>query len=209
MYWQNIGQISYFFILLPSYSQIIRMTLNTNTEKEQLFDLSNGDIKAFNDLFMLYFPKLKLFLTGFVDSDAEAEDLAQDVFVKLWQSRQSLANVENLNAYLYRIAKNTLYTYLNHSFSTDQISEVDSNHTPSINELEELIFAKELEDLIDITIEKMPPQRKTIFCLSRKQGLSNEAIAFQLNISKRTVETHISAALADLRKVISILLLFF
>lgn len=60
-----------------------------------------------------------------------------------------------------------------------------------------------------MTVDKMPPQRKAIFCLSRKQGLSNDAIALQLNISKRTVETHISAALSDLRKVISILLLFF
>lgn len=180
-----------------------------NTEKELLINLSNGEVKAFNSLFMLYFPKLKLFLSGFLESDAEAEDLTQDVFVKLWQNRQSLIKVENLNAYLYRIAKNTLYTYLNHSFSPDLIDETNATHIPSIDELEELIFAKELEDLIDVTIEKMPPQRKTIFCLSRKQGLSNEAIALQLNISKRTVETHISAALSDLRKVISILLLFF
>lgn len=182
---------------------------NIKTEKEQLLDLSNGDIKAFNDLFMLYFPKLKLFLSGFLDNEAEAEDLAQDVFVKLWQNRLSLTKVENLNAYLYRIARNTLYTYLDRSFSPDPITETNLYHIPSIDELEELIFAKELEELIDITIEKMPPQRKTIFCLSRKQGLSNETIALQLNISKRTVETHISAALADLRKVISVLLLFF
>lgn len=179
------------------------------TEKEQLLDLSNGDIKAFNELFMLYFPKLKLFLSGFLDNDAEAEDLAQDVFVKLWQNRQLLTRIENLNAYLYRIAKNTLYTYLDRTYLPDSISDTDYNHIPSIDELEELIFAKELEELIDMAIEKMPPQRKTIFSLSRKQGLSNETIALQLNISKRTVETHISAALADLRKVISILLLFF
>lgn len=180
-----------------------------NTEKELLLNLSNEDIKAFSNLFMLYFPKLKLFLAGFLESDVEAEDLAQDVFVKLWQNRHALAKVENLNAYLYRIAKNTLYTYLDRSFSMDLINDTNSYHIPSIDELEELIYAKELEELIDLTINKMPPQRKTIFCLSRKQGLSNEAIALQLNISKRTVETHISAALADLRKVISILLLFF
>ena len=181
---------------------------NRKTEKEQLLDLSNGDIKAFNDLFMLYFPKLKLFLSGFLDNEAEAEDLAQDVFAKLWQNRESLTRIENLNAYLYRIAKNTLYTYFDRTYIPDPISDTDY-HIPSIDELEELIFAKELEELIDVTIEKMPPQRKKIFCLSRKQGLSNDAIALQLSISKRTVETHISAALADLRKVISVLLLFF
>lgn len=181
----------------------------TNTEKEQLFNLSQGDIKVFNDLFILYYPKLKSFLSGFLDRETEAEDLAQDVFVKLWQSRLSLTNVENLNAYLYRMAKNTLYTHLDHTFSPNLITEIDSTHIPSIDELEELIFAKELEDLIDVAIDKMPPQRKKIFCLSRKQGLNNETISLQLNISKRTVETHISAALADLRKVIPILMLFF
>lgn len=181
----------------------------TNTEKDLLVKLSNGNTKAFEEIFKLYFPKLKLFLSGFTDAEAEAEDLTQDVFVKLWQSRQSLTNVENLNAYLYRMAKNTLYTYLNHSFAPYIISGTDSLPIPSVDELEELLFAKELEEMIDITIDRMPPKRKTIFCLSRKQGLSNDEIALHLNISKRTVETHISAALADLRKVISMILLFF
>ena len=173
---------------------------NTDTERILLTNLSHGDAKAFESLFMLYFPKLKLFLSGFLDSEAEAEDLAQDVFVKLWQNRLSLAEVENLNAYLYRIAKNTLYTYLDRSYSPNTIPMEESFHIASVEELEELI---------EVTIEKMPPKRKAIFCMSRKQGLSNDEIAFQLNISKRTVETHISAALTDLRKVISVLMLFF
>ena len=171
---------------------------NTDTERILLTNLSHGDAKAFESLFMLYFPKLKLFLSGFLDSEAEAEDLAQDVFVKLWQNRLSLAEVENLNAYLYRIAKNTLYTYLDRSYSPNTIPMEESFHIASVEELEEIVFAKELEELIEVTIEKMPPKRKAIFCMSRKQGLSNDEIAFQLNISKRTVETHISAALTDL-----------
>lgn len=180
-----------------------------DTESLLLTNLSHGETRAFEDIFMLYFPKLKLFLSGFLDTKAEAEDLAQDVFVKLWQNRQSLEDVENLNAYLYRIAKNTLYTYLDRSFFPNTISESELLHIPSVEELEELIFTKELEELIDITIEKMPPKRKKIFHMSRKQGFSNEEIALQLNISKRTVETHISAALADLRKIIPVLMLFF
>ena len=187
----------------------LHLMQNTDTERILLTNLSHGDAKAFESLFMLYFPKLKLFLSGFLDSEAEAEDLAQDVFVKLWQNRLSLAEVENLNAYLYRIAKNTLYTYLDRSYSPNTIPMEESFHIASVEELEEIVFAKELEELIEVTIEKMPPKRKAIFCMSRKQGLSNDEIAFQLNISKRTVETHISAALTDLRKVISVLMLFF
>lgn len=179
------------------------------TESTLLTNISQGDTKAFEYLFLLYFPKLKQFLSGFLDTEAEAEDLAQDVFVRFWQNRQSVTKVENLNAYLYRMAKNALYTYLDRSFFPDSISEASVNHIRSTDEVEELIFANEQEELIRIAIEKMPHQRKTIFRLSREQGFSNDEIAIQLNISKRTVETHISAALADIRKVISVLLLFF
>ncbi len=182
---------------------------NTKTDKELLFDLSEGKVKAFENLFICYFPKIKLFLSGFLDREAEAEDLAQDVFVKVWQHRYALEKVENLNAYLYRIAKNTLFTYFDRSAFPDTVAVTDCRYIPSTEELEEIIFAKELDELIDITVDKMPPHRKNIFYLSRQQGLSNEEIALRLNISKRTVEAHISAALADLRKVITVLSLFF
>ncbi|MEG2067734.1 MAG: RNA polymerase sigma-70 factor [Tannerellaceae bacterium] len=178
-------------------------------EQTLLMGLSSGDAKSFDAIFMLYFPKLKLFLSGFLSNQADAEDLAQDVFMKLWQSRQSLAYVENINAYLYQMARNTLYTYLERSYFPDTLSETNAYPIPSVDEVEELLFAKDLEEQIDGAVEKMPMQRKTIFCMSRKQGMSNEEIAVELNISKRTVETHISAALSDLRKVIYLFLLFF
>ena len=75
---------------------------------------------------------------------------------------------------------------------------------------EEELYARELSLLIDIAVEKMPPQRRNIFIMSRKDGLSNEEIAQRLNISKRTVENHMTQALAELRKIAySTLLLFF
>ena len=68
------------------------------TESTLLVNISHGDTKAFESLFMLYFPKLKLFLSGFLDSEAEAEDLAQDIFLKVWLNRYSLGKIETLNA---------------------------------------------------------------------------------------------------------------
>lgn len=177
-------------------------------EKQQLLALSDGDTKAFDALFMLYFPKIKTFLSGFLNYEAEAEDLAQDVFIKLWRVRTSLAEVRNLNAYLYRIAKNTLYTYLDQKINLSVENIEDITDAPTIDEVEELVYATELQELIDVAIEHMPEQRKNVFSLSRKQGLSNDEIASLLNISKRTVETHISAALSTLRKVVSALMLF-
>ena len=64
------------------------------------------------------------------------------------------------------------------------------------------MFARELQSIISRTVERMSPQRKLIYQMSREQGLSNDEIATRLNISKRTVENHLTAALAILRKVL-------
>lgn len=80
--------------------------------------------------------------------------------------------------------------------------------TPSLEQVEEIVYSHELESLINRAIDNMPTQRKQIFYMSRKQGISNEEISQRLKISKRTVETHISIALATLRKITSALMLF-
>ena len=88
------------------------MKNGTNTEDGLLLKaLGLGDMKAFDVIFNKYFQKMKRFLCGFLDSEEEAEDLSQDIFVKLWQNRTVLKDVDNLNAYLYRVAKNTVYSY--------------------------------------------------------------------------------------------------
>lgn len=178
-------------------------------EKHWLQAISCGDQKAFDELFKEYFPKIRKFLFGFLESDAEAEDLAQDVFVKLWQNKSFLENVDNLNAYLYRMSKNMLFNYLKHPRIRELTSISDFLEIPTMEKLEEILFADELEVLINTTVDRMPAQRKTIFNLSRRDKLTNAEIAVRLNISKRTVEAHISAALSDLRKVLYIFFIFF
>lgn len=184
--------------------------MGNNTKREDelsLKALNQGNMQAFDVIFNKYFPKIKQFLCGFLDNEAEAEDLSQDIFVKLWQNRSVLEGVENLNAYLYRVAKNTVYSHFERTLKAEAVDMLPE--MPTSESLEEILFAKELEDLINLTVEQMPAQRKTIFVMSRREGLNNQEIADRLNLSKRTVETHISAALNDIRKVLSLLLLFF
>ncbi len=175
-----------------------------------MIDEQNQDNKKiFEQLFTTYYSRIKKFLTGFLDSPEEGEDLAQDVFVKLWQNRSSIVYIENVNAYLYRMAKNILYDYIEKSKKQYHKHSSVLPEIPTTETIEDLIFADELRDLINLKIKQMPPQRKAIFTMSREEGLSNQEIADQLNISKRTVETHISAALADIRKILPLLILFF
>jgi len=172
-------------------------------EKRLLLALSNGNREAFEELFRHFFPKLNRFLGGLLDDEAVADDLAQDIFVKLWQHRDLFAHIENLDAYLYTAARNALYNHIKRSTKRQYLSLSTALEIPSFEKLEEVLAAHDLEILIDQTIDKMPQKRKIIFNLSRKEGLSNEKIAHYLHISKRTVETHISAALADIRKAIA------
>ena len=87
--------------------------------------------------------------------------------------------------------------------------EIEKNKQDYEDLIEEKIHAEDLELLIVMSIEKMPPQRKKIFKMSRFEHLSNDEIAQQLNISKRTVESHISQAMSDLRKLLVLYVITF
>ena len=177
-------------------------------EKTKIEALSRGDHKAFEDFFIIYFRRVKIFISGIIKSDVDAEELAQDVFVKLWQNREQVNAEKSLNAYLYAIARNSAFNFLKHK-SVEQ-SYFDSYQSyDSVDTPEEICFAKEISLLIEMTVNQMPIQRGRIYLLSRNQGVSNADIAVQLNISKKTVENQLSLALQELRKVISSFFFFF
>jgi RNA polymerase sigma-70 factor (ECF subfamily) len=159
--------------------------------------LARGDHESFHRLFMQYFPKLKAFIAGLVKSEAIAEELSQDIFVKIWEKRETLTEVQSFNAYIYRMAKNAVLNYFQHEYVKERyIGQFSSD---SAIPADELFQAKETELLIQLTVSKMPIQRKKIFELSRKAQLKNEEIARELRLSKKTVENHLTLALREIR----------
>ena len=83
-----------------------------------LIALSKGNTQAFDCLFLLYYPKVRTFIYSILDNEEEAEDLAQDTFIKLWTARAQLSHVQNINAYIYQTAKHVLYTFLDKKINT-------------------------------------------------------------------------------------------
>jgi RNA polymerase sigma-70 factor (ECF subfamily) len=162
--------------------------------------LAQSDHESFRGLFMQYFPKLKTFIAGFVKSEAIAEELSQDIFVKIWEKRETLTEVQSFNAYIYRMAKNAVLNYFQHEYVKEKyIGQLSPDSAISADEL---FHAKETELLIQLTVAKMPTQRKKIFELSRQSQLKNEEIARELQLSKKTVENHLTLALKEIRKAL-------
>ena len=172
--------------------------------------LQNGNHEAFEEIFLAYFDKVKCLLNGLSRSESDAEELTQDIFVKLWMNRQSINPGKAFSTYLYTIARNTALNYLKHKL-------VEENYKNSFNDLDvesadgsdEILFAKEIRLLVEMTVCRMPAQRRRIYQMSREGGLSNSEIAEKLELSKKTVENQISLALQEIKRVISAFLIFF
>ena len=170
--------------------------------------LSRGDEKAFEVLFMRYFPRVKRFISGLLQDDITAEDFAQDILLKLWQKREEMAKIENLNAYLYRTSRNAVYQHLRHILLVNEYGEKQQENLSRQQNEGAGNIAEELLLLIQHTVEQMPAQRKRIYEMSRKEGKNNDEIAQLLVINKRTVENHLTQALADIRKMLKHFYLF-
>lgn len=179
------------------------MTLETNI---LLGRIAAGDNEAFRTLFEMFFPKVKIFLVKFLKDEVVAEDLSQDIFVKIWTYRETLPDIRSFNTYIYRMTRNAA---LNHIRGGRQKINLSDISILDDKDIESEYQTKEKELLIRLTVEHMPPQRQRIFKMSREQGLSNDDIALKLGISKKTVENNITLALRELRDVIIAFLVFF
>ena len=182
--------------------QTILHHMNDTTEPDFVRALSKGNIKAFEMLFMRYQPKLLHFLHGFIKDMELARDMAQDIFLSIWNDKHKLSEVRSFQAYLFRIAKCAICNYYDHLIVSERFLAEQLHRPARAEHMEEMIFAQQLQRMIDETVDRMPPQRKTIYTMSRVEGISNADIAKKLHINKRTVENHLTSALADLRKVV-------
>ncbi|MFK1735894.1 RNA polymerase sigma-70 factor [Bacteroides fragilis] len=166
--------------------------------------------KKFEQFFIMTYPKVKAFAWKLLKSEEDAEDIAQDIFAKLWTNPEIWENQETWNSYIYTMVRNHIYNFLKHKSIRQTYQEQCTKEESAISEtdIHDQLYAKESELLIKLTIANMPEQRRKIFRMSRTQEKSNQEIADELDISIRTVERHIYLALIDLKKVLLTLFFF-
>lgn len=186
---------------------IIPRTTNMIISQDIIEELTEGNQEAFRIIFKAAYPQVRAFSLGLLKNDADADDIAQLVFIKLWTKRAMLAQVRNFDTYLYTITKNTV---LNHIASRKalmiDITDIPNVSTDNVSPLDQ-IEAGDMQLLIDMVVENMPPQRQAVYRMSREEGLSNDQIAETLELQKKTVENHLNLALGDIRKVLKIFIL--
>jgi len=136
---------------------------------------------------------------GYLKSEADAEEIVQEVFVKIWNNREELSLQKSFESYLFTIAKNGILNTIRKSKNEQVYLHYASLH-PGKNLLvdDELDF-HELERAYYEAIGKLSPRRKEIYLLNREQFLSHAEIAERMNISVKTVENQMTSALAEIR----------
>lgn len=178
--------------------------LDSNTENEIIALLQKGNVYAYELIFRRYYISLCGFATRFVQQPEVAEEIVQNIFLKLWEKKEHIAIETSLKSYLFRAIHNSCNNYLAHtkvknkyiSFTQDVIARQEHQTDPVLDSL----AYKELDENITKAIEGLPSECKKIFKLSRFDGLKYAEIARQLGISIKTVETQISRALTRLRE---------
>ena len=177
-------------------------------ERQIIKSLKEGDREAFSMLYKQYWEKVYHFCGLYLNNRDVAEDVVQEVFIKVWESREFIREDDNFKGLLFVITRNLIFNQHRKNVNEDFYKMTVLSAMETSYDLEEEITAYNLGEYIDHLIEELPERRRVIFNLSRKEHKSYKEIAFQLNISKKTVENQISEALKFLKKNIMLLIWF-
>jgi RNA polymerase sigma-70 factor (family 1) len=184
------------------YAEILRSTENSDiSHVYRLFQLiSQGDKDAFHQLFNLYAPFSNAIIKKIVGTGEPAEDILQEVFLKLWLKRESLPAVENPKAWIARITCYICYNWLRHEKYCEKVTAQIKYLLPEYsNEVEEAIGFAETTDNLAKAVKKLPPQTQMIFKLNKEQGMKISEIASYLQLSPQTVKNTLGTALKKVK----------
>lgn len=154
-------------------------------------------MKDFLEIYRAFYGKVFTFVLSLVKSKANAQDITQNIFMKLWKNRKKLEHIKSMDDYLFILSKNACMDYFRKAsrkkeISTDVFDEFLLSRIVSSPE-KRIDAISDIEELRHV-INSLPSKRRDIFIMSRFDGLSNDEIASVLGVSKKTVENQISLA---------------
>lgn len=167
-----------------------------DTDRDLITRITASDEHAFRMLFDIYSKRLFSFALAMTKSAADAEEIIQECFTRLWIQRKSLPNIDSEEAWLYRMVRNRTLDHLR-KISREQkmIHQVWSNLSQPDRSLEEFILTREYQQLIDQALNQLSPQKQQVYRLSREKEFSHEEIAALTGLSKSRVNNILTETL--------------
>ena len=170
-------------------------------EKALLVMVAAGSRSAFTTLYTAYLDQLYRYTFLFTKSKDEAEEILQEVFIRIWENREKMTGIDSLKDYLFRMTKNKLLDHIRHlQIRQKVLSEIKRTKDVSTASTSDQSAYQEYYRIVQQAIEKLPPKRKLIFRLTIENGLSQDEIAAQLHISKSVVKKQLYSASHFVRK---------
>ena len=174
------------------------MHIITSNEKELVTLLKESNEAAFEELYHLYSRRLLGYLIKLVKSEAFAAELLQDVFVKIWMTRETLTGVDNFKAYLFVISKNHALNCLR-KVAREQMQLKKLEETRIVPFNAEVQETDHYYNLIDEAIDQLPPQQQKVYLMSRHNRLKYHEIADELELSRETVKKYLQIATSSIK----------
>jgi RNA polymerase sigma-70 factor (family 1) len=183
-------------------------------DSELVEKLQKGDVEAFDIIYDKYSKKLYAFGLKYLGSTAEAEELVQSVFLKLWENYKTLKKESSFKSFIFTIAYNDICKlFRKRNYHKKFISDTLYECSESSSEIEEKIDYQSVLERVEQIIDKLPERQRTIFLKSRKEGKSTKEIAEEVGLSPGTIDNYISESLKLIRNHLNkenlSLLLFF
>ncbi|MEO6720394.1 MAG: RNA polymerase sigma-70 factor [Ferruginibacter sp.] len=182
------------------------MKIDISIIKQLQAQVMQSNQRAFEDLYRLFFPRLYNFALLYVHKKEAAEEIVNDVMVKIWEKRTAINEIDNLETYLFVAVRNHSLNYLNKYSHYHVAIEPESGLAEVINfnDPEKEMEWKEIYFKLNMAIEQLPDQCRTVFKLIKEEGFKYKQVAEILGISPRTVETQLFRAIKKLDSVVSL-----
>lgn len=163
--------------------------------------MASGNEAAFTQIFYHYTQQMYQYILNKTKSEDAAEEIVQEVFIKLWNKREELPLVENYKSYIFKMAANKMVDWLRKMASEERArKQLWQSIRHFTDDATDTIDFHQSQELINKAIDQLSPQRKKIFLLSREEGLSRAEIAKQLDLSVSTVNNHLNEAVRLVRE---------
>lgn len=174
---------------------------NPVQEQDFLSEVAKGSEAAFQAFYLHYWSQVYGTAFHLTRSPELAKDLAQEIFIKVWEGRSKLHGIQKAEAYIYTVSKNLIIDYLKKKvFDPANFEALLHYFQPEAESADKPLEYKELNDGICQAVEKLKGNVKAVFLLSRYEGLTHEQIARRLNISVASSKTYAVRALQEIRK---------